>query len=86
MLDNLNKSHYKIWERNPEISQSKEHTKKSTEFAINLLKIVRKECFDKRKEYSGFLEGYDYGYCNCLEDMIIGLNDTISKLEEKLWQ
>ena len=33
----LNKSHYKIWEKNPEISQSKEHTKLSIQFAIEVL-------------------------------------------------
>ena len=35
--EDLNKSHYKIWEKNPEISQSKEHTKLSIQFAIEVL-------------------------------------------------
>lgn len=37
MMEDLNKSHYKIWEKNPEISQSKEHTKLSIQFAIKAL-------------------------------------------------
>ena len=35
--EDLNKSHYKIWEKNPEISQSKEHTKLSIQFSIEVL-------------------------------------------------
>ena len=40
--EDLNKSHYKIWEKNPEISQSKEHAKLSIQFAIEVL-----ESFDE---------------------------------------
>ena len=36
----LNKSHYKIWEKNPEISQSKEHTKLSIQFTIDVLEEI----------------------------------------------
>ena len=39
-IEDLNKSHYKIWEKNPEISQSKEHTKLSIQFAIEVLKKI----------------------------------------------
>ena len=35
--EDLNKSHYKIWEKTPKISQSKEHTKLSIQFAIEVL-------------------------------------------------
>lgn len=35
--EDLNKAHYKIWEKNPEISQSKEHTYISVGFAIKVL-------------------------------------------------
>ena len=83
--DDLNKSHYKIWERNPEISQSKEHTKKSTEFAISLLKLI---IGNLEKEVATFegndLTDYGLGSFDCMLDIIYELNATISKLEEKL--
>ena len=43
--EDLNKSHYKIWEKNPEISQSKEHTKLSIQFSIEVL-----ESFDEHTQ------------------------------------
>lgn len=39
-MEDLNKAHYKIWEKNPEISQSKEHTKLSIQFAIKVLEEI----------------------------------------------
>ena len=85
MMEDLNKSHYKIWERNPEISQSKEHTKKSTEFAISLLKLI---IGNLEKEINTF-EGedptdYDLGIFDGMLNIINDLNTTIGELEEKL--
>lgn len=83
--EGLNKSHYKIWEKNPEISQSKEHTKKSTEFAISLLKLIIGNLEKEINTFEGEdLTDYDLGTFDCMLDIIHELNDTISKLKEKL--
>lgn len=73
MIEDLNKSHYKIWEKNPEISQSKEHTKKSIEFAIKILEIMIKELKEELNSFEGEdLTERDYGYMDCINDTISG--------------
>lgn len=85
MMEDLNKSHYKIWERNPEISQSKEHTKKSTEFAISLLKLIIGNLEKEINTFEGEdLTDYDLGIFDGMLNIINDLNTTIGKLEEKL--
>lgn len=57
--EDLNKSHYKIWEKNPEISQSKEHTKLSIQFAIEVLEELDTQTmsvFNKIQELKQYLD------------------------------
>ena len=80
--DDLNKSHYKIWEKNPEISQSKEHTKLSIQFVIGVLEEIVKSYKEDIDQETRNLTEWGLGYRGCSLDTLDGLNYKIQELKQ----